>query len=140
MIFGRTTTTSSLVRSDVAAKLLKFSLVGASGLLVNTAALYLCYQWARLPLLMASILAVELAVVSNFVLNDQWTFGERGLSVVRFARFNIVSLGGLAITTVTLLLLKNVGMYFLVANLFGVGLATAWNFVLNVLWTWRLQL
>ncbi len=139
MISKETTLLRKRDRRYLAAKLLKFSVVGGSGVLVNTGALYFAYQLAHLPLLIASILAVELAIVSNFVLNDQWTFGQRGLSGIRFARFNVVSLGGLAITTVTLLLLKNVGIYYLVANLFGIGVATMWNFMLNMLWTWRLQ-
>lgn len=134
-------TTSSLwqkwARYDLAARLAKFSLVGGSGVVVNTAALYLFYQFGHLPLVMASVLAVELAIVNNFLWNDRWTFHQRDRSPLRFVRFNLVALGGLAITTATLALVTSFGVYYLLANLLGIALATAWNFTLSVLWTWR---
>ena len=46
-------------------------------------------------------------------------------------------LAGLGITTGTLwLLVRHLGCYYLTANLVGIALATAWNFVANSLWTW----
>jgi putative flippase GtrA len=124
---------------DLAAKMAKFALVGGTGVAVNTVALYLLYQVGHVPLIVASILAVELAIVNNFLWNNRWTFGQRDLSPGRFLRFNIVSLGGLAITTGTLYLVSSLGVYYLLANLLGITLATVWNFALNVLWTWRWQ-
>src|SRR5690348_13857982 len=72
-----------------------FLLVGGSGVLVNSLALFLLFQWAHLPLLLASALSAELAIVNNFYWNDRWTFGCPQLSWRRFAQFNLVSLAGL---------------------------------------------
>ena len=107
-------------------------------MLVNSLALFLLFQWARLPLVMASVLSTEIAIVNNFCWNDRWTFGRTQLSLKnRFALFNLVSLAGLVITTGTLwLLVRHLGFYYLAANLLGIALATAWNFVANSLWTW----
>lgn len=116
----------------------KFLVVGGTGVLVNNLALLLLFQWAHLPLVVASALSVELGIVNNFYWNDRWTFRRTGLSVTRFAQFNLVSLGGLVITTGTLwILASHLGLYYLAANLLGIALATAWNFVVNSLWTWR---
>jgi putative flippase GtrA len=118
-------------------RITKFGLVGASGLLVNTVALYLAHEVANLPLLAASILAVELAIISNFTLNNRWTFAARSWSIRRLARFNLISLGGLAITTATLMGLVHVfPLHYLFANLVAVSLASTWNYVVNALWTW----
>lgn len=118
-------------------RLSRFLVVGVTGMLVNSLALFLLYQGARLPLVMASILSTEIAIVNNFWWNDRWTFGRPQLSVNRFVRFNLVSLAGLGITTGTLwLLVRHLGCYYLIANLVGIALATAWNFVANSLWTW----
>jgi putative flippase GtrA len=118
-------------------KLVKFLIVGGLGTLVNTVTLILLYHYLHLPLIAASALATELAICHNFVLNDYWTFGRRGLSLIRFVRFNTVSLGGQFITVATLwLLVRYTDLHFVVANLFGVGLAVIWNFVVNVHWTW----
>jgi len=122
---------------DVLIKFSKFALVGSSGVLVNTGVLFLLYRYAHLPLIVASALAVETAIVNNYLWNDRWTFGENNTSLMRFARFNLVSLGGLIITTVVLYLLVTfLGMHYLVANLLAIGLATAWNFGLSMYWTW----
>src|SRR5215470_6882596 len=54
-------------------RLCKFLLVGAIGVLVNSFALLVFFQWAHLPLVAASALATELAIVNNFCWNDRWT-------------------------------------------------------------------
>ncbi len=119
-------------------KFLKFCFVGATGVVVNSLALYLLYQTAGLPLLVASPLAIELSIVNNFVLNDRWTFQQNSHSLARFLKFNLVSLGGLVIASGTLYaLVQAEGMHYLLANLVGIGLATMWNFFVNIVWTWR---
>ncbi len=115
----------------------KFLLVGGIGALVNSLALLLLFQRAHLPLVLASVLSAEVAIIHNFCWNDRWTFGRMRLSLRRFAKFNLVSLAGLVITTCTLWLLAgHLGVYYLAANLLGIALATAWNFAVNVVWTW----
>lgn len=117
---------------------LRFGIVGASGVLINTAALYVGHEVFGLPLALASAIAVELAIISNFLLNNSWTFGAHTIKVGRFARFNLVSLGGMAITTGVLLALVNlVGIHYLLANLVAISTAMSWNFVVNSVWTWR---
>ncbi|HEY7122664.1 MAG TPA: GtrA family protein [Ktedonobacterales bacterium] len=115
----------------------KFLVVGGTGLGVNSAALFLLYQMLSLPLVLASGLATELSIVSNFCLNDRWTFGCRWPTWGRFFKFNLVALGGLVLATLTLWsLVTLLRMPYLFANLLGVLLATSWNFVVNVFWTW----
>jgi len=116
----------------------RFLLVGGSGVLVNSATLFVLYQLLGLPLLWASAMAVELAIASNFIWNDRWTFQRTSRSVSRFIKFNIVSLGGLVVTTATAwLLVQAADINYLVANLAGISLAAACNFAINLLWTWR---
>jgi len=118
-------------------RLSKFLVVGGIGVLVNSFVLFVLFQWGHLPLVIASILATELAIINNFYCNDRWTFKQPHITLSRFARFNLVSLSGLLITTGTLWVLAgHMGLYYLVANLLGIGLATVWNFVVNSLWTW----
>jgi dolichol-phosphate mannosyltransferase len=119
--------------------LCRFLIVGASGVAVNSLALLVLYQIAHLPLLVASALSVELAIASNFIWNDWWTFRRSSRSLRRFAKFNVVSLGGLIVTTSTAwLLVQQAGVNYMLANLAGIGLATACNFVANLAWTWRM--
>lgn len=118
-------------------KLSKFLVVGGVGMGVNSAALFLLYQVLALPLVLASLLATELSIASNYYWNDRWTFGQRWPSWGRFGKFNLVALGGVLITTLTLWgLVTRLSMPYLLANLLGILLATSWNFIVNVFWTW----
>ncbi len=118
-------------------KLGKFTVVGGTGVIVNSIALFLLYDKVQLPLILASAIAVEIAIISNFYFNNRWTFKAKGILFSRFAKFNVVSLGGLAITTATLWTLATyLGLHYLFANLVGIALATAWNFAANLVWTW----
>src|SRR3977135_1460046 len=116
----------------------RFLLVGGSGVLVNSLAFVVLCGKAVLPLIGASAVSVELAITNNFVWNDRWTFGRTAPSLVRFVKFNLVSLVGLAVTTGTAwLLVQHAAVNYLVSNLAGIGLATACNFLASAQWTWR---
>jgi len=115
----------------------KFLVVGGLGTLVNTAILVILYHYAHLALVAASALATELAIAHNYLWNNYWTFGRRGVSLRQFTRFNLVSLGGQCITVATLwVLVQHAGLHYVVANIVGIGLALVWNFAVNVRWTW----
>ena len=119
---------------------IRFGLVGLSGVIVNTVILWGLVRGMGLPVLLASALATEAAILSNFLLNDRWTFrtaAQEGMFVQRLLRFNGVALGGMAITTAVLAALTVHGhLPLLLANLLAVGAAMAWNYVVNSRWTW----
>lgn len=116
----------------------KYLVVGGSGVVVNSGALAFFHQLLAMPLVLSSMLAVELSIGSNFLLNDRWTFGRRWPSWRRFFKFNLVSLVGLVITTAVLwALVTGAHSPYLLANLFGILLALIWNFCINLFWTWR---
>ena len=120
-------------------RILKFAVVGGTGVIINTSALYLLSRWAGLPLVAASALAVELAAISNYLLNDTWTFAARGRSLARFAKFNTASLAGLALNVLSVWLLTRLGLYFLVADLIGIAAGFAANYAFSVRWVWGQQ-
>ncbi len=121
----------------ISPRLLRFGIVGLSGVLVNLVVLRLLYGELNWPPLIASALAVEVSILNNFLWNNRWTFGQRTISLIRFGRFNLAALGGLAITAgLFTLLLQRFGWPYLVADLVGIAVATAWNWAISVHWTW----
>lgn len=116
---------------------LRFAAVGLSGTAVNVGLLSLLYGQLHWPLPIGVMLATELAVFNNFVWNDRWTFGQRGISVQRLMRFNLSSLGGLAIASGTTIALVGSGVPYLMAGVIGVVSGAASNFATSVLWTWK---
>jgi dolichol-phosphate mannosyltransferase len=126
-----------------AIRFLKFGLVGLSGVLVNEGLLWLLTENLGLYYLLSAAIAVETAIITNFILNDIWTFrdrrtpGNRSL-LGRGLKFNLVSLGGLGINIAILWTVTEVvGISYLISNLVGIAGATLWNFTINTLWTWR---
>lgn len=119
----------------------RFGLVGISGALVNSAVVWALVSGLRLPIPIASALATEAAIISNFLLNDRWTFAaaREQRARVRFLRFNGVALGGMAITVAVLTLLTHYAHAALLpANLAAIGAASIWNYLVNSRWTWAM--
>ena len=121
------------------ARIFRFAVVGGTGVIINTSVLYVLSRWAGLPLLAASALAVELAAISNYLLNDTWTFAARSPSLRRFVKFNTASLAGLALNVLSVWLLTRLGLYFLVADLIGIAAGFAANYAFSVRWVWGQQ-
>lgn len=134
---------SLMKRTGEITRFLKFCLVGASGVLVNEGLLWILQQFTGLPLALASGISIETSIISNFVLNDFFTFPDRRRGRIRFfllrlGKFNATSLVGLGINIGVLLLLTNgLGLHYLLSNLVGIAIAMLWNYLVNLRWTWR---
>jgi dolichol-phosphate mannosyltransferase len=116
---------------------MRFGLVGASGFVVNEGLLFALHGKAHLPLLLASAIAIECAIISNYLWNDRWTFGHPTPSLQRFFRFNAVSLVSLVVNASVLGLATSLTpLHYLAANLIGVAVAFGVNYALNVYWTY----
>ncbi len=134
---------SLMRRSGELIRFVKFCLVGASGILVNEGLLWLLTELGGLVYLLSSVISIESSIISNFLLNDFFTFRDRrspgaGSRLVRLVKFNFVSLAGLLLNLGLLWLFTSVfGVYYLVSNLIGIALAFLLNYGINTLWTWR---
>ena len=122
---------------------LKFAIVGASGILVNEFMLWFLTEHFLLFYLISSIFAIELSILSNFLLNDLWTFGDRRVpgfsnTIKRLLKYNAISWSTGSINWFVLASLKEfLGIYYLIANLIGIFVAFIGNLLLSSLWAWR---
>jgi dolichol-phosphate mannosyltransferase len=124
----------------------KFCVVGASGVLVDMGGLYLLSDphTLGLGLTRSKIISAELAIVSNFVLNDLWTFGATAKAAPgliprlrRFLGFNLVCSVGLALNVILLNLLFNYGgVNRYLANAAAIMIVTGWNYWVNRRLNW----
>ena len=90
------------IKDIMANRLFKFIIVGGGGALVQFVALSLYRR--VLPYQLAFFLAIESAVVSNFIFNNIWTFADRAVRMSdvpkKFIQFNIASSGSILIQQV----------------------------------------
>ena len=120
---------------------MKYSLVGVSGVFVNLGLYLFLTRYYEISEVVAPLIAIESALVSNFILNNFWTFGKRITQSrirVKFVKFNLVSgFSALINYSAFLTLFLVFGLYDILANLIGIGLAAIVNYLINSNWTWK---
>jgi dolichol-phosphate mannosyltransferase len=118
----------------------KFAMVGASGVLVNMATLFVLAEYVNADLVIAWMFAVGVSILSNFLLNNAFTWRDvRHSSRIHFllrgALAYPVAIAGIGANfAVYYPLLKYVTEafpYYLIFNFMGILAATAVNFILS---------
>ncbi len=127
--------------SPLAGRWLRFNFVGAIGVAVQMAVLAALKGWFGLDYLAATALAVESAVLHNFIWHQRFTWKERAgggardvlLRLVRFHLGNgLVSiLGNLALMR---LLAGTLRMHYLAAGLIAIAICSLANFLVGERW------
>jgi putative flippase GtrA len=117
---------------------LKFNSVGAMGIGVQLAALTLLAGQLGLHYMAATALAVEAAILHNFLWHERWTWadrfaGKRTGSWRRLMHFNLTT-GAVSILGNLLfmrLFVGTLGMHFLVANVTTIAACSVLNFLVS---------
>ncbi len=121
-------------------RVIKFAIVGASGVIVNMGLLYVFTEYFKLYYMLSSVIAIELSIITNFVLNDIWTWNDRTkqIWIKRVVKYHFVSMGALVANWLVLVgLTEGFGIYYMLSNLIGICTGMIINFVLNDLWTFK---
>ena len=123
---------------------LKFNFVGGLGIAVQLAALWLFKSRMHLDYLAATALAVELAVLHNFVWHERFTWndragGSRRAVAARLFRFHagngLVSIAGnVALMRIFVGVLQ---IQYLVANLITIAICSILNFAVSEWFVFR---
>jgi dolichol-phosphate mannosyltransferase len=121
-------------------RLARFLVVGGVGAVVNLGTLTLLVA-AGVDKYLASPIAIEVSILSNFALHSAWTFADRAGGEplwVRCVKFKSVALLALAASYATFVLLswRFPGMPPQVAQAIGILPGTVVNYVCNTRWTW----
>lgn len=135
------------LRLSRSSRFLRFAVVGAGGVVVDMAALFILSdpQMLGWGLTRSKLLAAELAIVHNFLWHDFWTFGDvarrqpgNRRRLKRLVKFNLICGAGLILNVLLLNLFFNaLGFNRYLANLLAIALVTVWNFWLNLKLSWR---
>ena len=123
---------------------LKFNAVGGLGIGVQLAALLALKSGFHLNYLVATALAVEAAVVHNFLWHERYTWADRVRpswrgSVSRLLRFNLTT-GGVSILgdlALMKLLAGSCHMNYLAANAIAIAMCSLANFLLSDAYVFR---
>jgi putative flippase GtrA len=120
---------------------LKFNTVGAIGIAVQLGALAILKGAFGVNYLAATAIAVETAVLHNYVWHELWTWRDRreGSRIGRLLRFNL-SNGAVSIAVNLVLMRLLVGALhipYLIANLAAIAAGSLANFLLGEFFVFR---
>ena len=118
-------------------KLIKYCLVGFSGMLVDFGITWLLKEKLKLNKYIANTVGFISAATSNYVLNRIWTFESQNEKIaVEYTQFFVISLIGLALNNLIIMLLNDkLKLNFYLSKLIAIIVVTIWNFVMNYLFT-----
>lgn len=125
--------TTSIWRST-AIRWLKFNLVGGIGIAVQLLVLAMLKTGLHFDYRIATVVAVETAVIHNFVWHERFTWAERaGDSCARFLRFNLTTgIFSIAGNLALMKLLVGLGhVNYLLANGFTIASCSVVNFMVT---------
>ncbi len=81
---------------------IKFCIVGGIGFLVDFAFAYLFIHVLNISKVIANMMSAEVAIISNFLLNNSWSFAHKKIdnqvsAIYNFLKFNLVASGSIII-------------------------------------------
>ncbi len=123
---------------DLSRHFWRFNIVGIIGIGVQLAVLTALANGLRINYLLATMIAVEVAVLHNFAWHQKWTWVDRlaesrGEVAARFLWFNLTN-GGLSIIGNLILMRIFVGkvhLHLILANIMTIGICWLANFLLS---------
>jgi len=126
---------------DEIIRLITFGVVGLTGVMVNVGTIYYLTEFLGLWYMFSACIGVELSILTNFLLNDNITFGKlasRFHPLQRLALYHLVCAGGIFISLVTMYALTDLlDVWYIWASLIGIVLAFLWNFSMSRGIAWR---
>ena len=135
---GQRNQTGGVAFARLVLRWLTYNSVGLMGTGVQLITLFALRELGEVDLRLATALAVETAILHNFVWHERWTWSDRFVDArpgrwQRLARFNLVT-GTVSITgnvVLTALYVSSLGLHYGVANVLAVASVSLVNFVAN---------
>jgi len=122
----------------------KYYLVGASGVLVNLGILFILTEFVGLWYLLSSTIGIYVSITSNFLFNKTWTFRDTAIKqrdFLMYGKFIGVSLVGMGIQLgFNYIFVEKLSVYYLLAALMSIMIASSVNFILNRRLTFGIKL
>ncbi len=134
-------------RPSTCKQLVKFCLVGGSGLVVDMTVLHFLASpaWCGWNVSLSKVCSAEAALLNNFFWNEVWTFrpaegncGQHGGIGQRLLRFHAICGLGVGLAVFFLhAFYAWLGINLYAANFMAIVLVTLWNFWLSARFNWR---
>jgi putative flippase GtrA len=124
-------------------RLRRFFLVGSFAAGVQSVLLWLFHDIARIHLLVAAAVAIEITILLQYGVNNVWTFHRaqhtsRAEYIQGLIRTNLVRGSAIPLQLGCLfVLVSGLGMMYLIANLIAIFFSGIYRYLLDSRWTWH---
>ncbi len=122
-------------------RFISFATVGLSGVAVNLFVLWLLHRLLTAAFVPAQAIATVIAMTSNYVLNNTFTYRERRLRGVKFLRglisFYLACFLGALINVALAGWLFETGVTWWLAGMLGAVAGAVWNYAITAMFTWK---
>lgn len=123
----------------------RFLSVGILGAVLDNVVLFSVVELSHISPVVAKAISAECSIVFMFLVNEFWTFATHGSKSLfgllrRLLTSNVVRLGGLAVGFAVLYVFHHhLGVWYLLANVLGIGVGFIVNYVSESIFTWQLS-
>lgn len=128
------TATESMLNSALINKIIRFALVGTSGMLLDYGVTYVMKEFVLVDKYIANFCGFALAASTNYLLNRKLVFHENARqNRKQYPAFIAIATAGLILNSGIIWLLtdKFLALNFYLAKGIAIGLVFIWNFSLN---------
>lgn len=129
------------VRRQLQREFVRFCLVGAVGFVVNLSTMTVVHEVLGVSIEWSVLIGGEVALVSNFLFHNFWTYKERALNkkiTVLFLQFHVAFWSGNGINAIlTLIMIKQFGWSSVLSLAIASGAVLFWNFAWTRFYIWR---
>jgi len=126
---------------DLSPHWIRFGIVGTIGSFVNLGTVALLRYGFMIPHIISTAVGIEVSVISNFFMNDEWTFKRerKGKRYVRFLKFHLSSAAGVITQFITsnLIYYLNIIHESVTAQLIGILAGFIINYLLSRWYVWK---
>jgi len=131
------------IESKECLRLLKFCIVGLSGVILSEFLLWLLTETIKLHYMISATFTSEIVIISNFIGDELWTFRDRRNNtslkgiLKRLVSFNATRIVGMFLGLIMLAFFTEVvGFYYLISNLVSIAIVTLWDYLTSSQWIW----
>jgi len=132
-----------LIGRILPARFISFATVGFSGIFVHLCALWFFYRFLDIEFIYAQASATLIAMTSNYILNNYFTYPDRKLKGVAFVRgllsFYLACTLGAIINVAVADLLFGKSFPWWLAGTLGAVAGAVWNYAATATFTWRIN-
>lgn len=122
-------------------KLIKYSIVGISGIAVNTLVLYIFTSVLGIFYLLSSAISYEVSILSNFLINDRWTFksvNNKSKFLTRAIYFNYTMIAGAIFGIILLYIFTDLlRINYLISNIISIFIVFIFRFYTSITVVWK---